>query len=135
MLCGLAQLVKMFGRNVHGAVKPCDRPAVKSKTGEHILVAQWGKELVFVDESFAVKDDLTAIVESQLQQVVAHDTGSGDPFQSVSLFHTLSARPCADRAFLGSKFTFFFQLFSIFLQKYSIRHGAHRLYVYYYGVL
>ena len=116
MLCGLAQLVKMFGRDVNGAVKPCDRPAVEGETGEHILVAQWGKELVLVDECFAVKDDATAIVESQLQQVVAHDTGSGDPFQSVSLFHTLSAHPCAGRAFLGSKFTLFFNYSSFFTE-------------------
>ena len=80
----------MFGGNVHGAVEPCDRPAVEGESGEHILVAQWGKELVLIDKRLAVEDDAAAVVEVQLQQVVAHDAGGSDPFQSVSLFHIVS---------------------------------------------
>ena len=87
LLRSLAQLVKMFGGNVHGAVEPCDRPTVKGKAGEHVLVAQRGKKLVLIDERLAVEDDTAAVVEVQLQQIVAHDAGSSDPFQSVILFH------------------------------------------------
>ena len=73
--------------DVHGAVEPCDRPAVEGEAGEHILVAQRGEKLVLRDERLAVEDDTAAVVEVQLQQIVAHDAGGSDPFQSVSLFH------------------------------------------------
>ena len=76
----------MFRRDVHGAVEPCECPAVEGESGEHVLVAQWGKELVLIDKRLAVEDDAAAVVEVQLQQVVAHDTGGSDPFQSVALW-------------------------------------------------
>ena len=71
----------MFGCDIHGAVEPCDRPAVEREAGEHLFVAQWGKELVLIDEWQAVEDDTAAVVKVQFQQVVAHDAGGGDPFQ------------------------------------------------------
>lgn len=82
----------MFRRDVHGAVEPCDCPAVEGESGEHVLVAQWGKELVLIDKRLAVEDDTAAVVEVQLQQVVAHNAGGSDPFQSVSLFHIVSIK-------------------------------------------
>ena len=86
MLRGLTKLVKMLGGDVHGAVEPCDRPTVESEMGEHFFVAQRGKELVLIDKRLAVEDDAAAVVEVQLQQVVAHDAGGSDPFQSVALW-------------------------------------------------
>ena len=77
----------MFRRDVHGAVEPCDCPAVEGESGEHVLVAQRGKELVLIDKRQAVEDDAAAVVEVQLQQIVAHDAGGCNPFQSVCLFH------------------------------------------------
>ena len=82
----------MLGRDVHGAVEPCDRPTVESEMGEHFFVAQRGKELVLIDKRLAVEDDAAAVVEVQLQQVVAHDAGGSDPFQSVCLFHIVSIK-------------------------------------------
>ena len=82
----------MLGGDVHGAVEPCDRPAVEGEAGEHILVAQRGEKLVLRDERLAVEDDAAAVVEVQLQQVVAHDAGGSDPFQSVCLFHIVSIK-------------------------------------------
>ena len=82
----------MLGRDVYGAVEPCDRPAVEGETGEHVLVSQRSKELVLIDKRLAVEDDAAAVVEVQLQQVVAHDAGGSDPFQSVCLFHIVSIK-------------------------------------------
>lgn len=56
------------------AVEPCDCPAVEGESGEHVLVAQWGKELVLIDKRLAVEDDAATVVEVQLQQVVARDS-------------------------------------------------------------
>ena len=82
----------MLGGNVHGAVEPSNRPAVEGEAGEHVLITQRGKELVLIDERLAVEYDAAAVVEVQLQQVVAHDAGGSDPFQSVSLFHIVSIK-------------------------------------------
>ena len=62
----LAQLVKMLGGDVDGAVEPADRPAVEVEAVEHGLVAQRGKELVLLDERQAVKNTLATIVEGQV---------------------------------------------------------------------
>ena len=88
----LTLLIKILGRNVNGIVEPCDRPAIEGEVGEHVLVAQWGEELVLIDERLAVEDDTATVVEVQLQQVVAHDAGGSDPFQSVCLFHIVSIK-------------------------------------------
>ena len=90
ILCYHPHLVKMFGGNVHGAVKPCDRPAIEGEVGEYVLIAQRGKELVLRDEWQTVEEDTAIVVEFLLQQVVVHDMGGSDPFQSVSLFHIFS---------------------------------------------
>ena len=91
-LCGFPHLIKILGRNVNGAVEPCDRPAVEGEVGEHVLVTQRGEELVLIDERLTVEDDAATVVEVQLQQVVAHDAGGSDPFQSVFLFHVVSIK-------------------------------------------
>jgi len=54
--------------------------------------AQRSEEFVLIDERLAVEDDTAAVVEIQLQQIIAHNTGVSDPFQSVSLFHIVSIK-------------------------------------------
>ena len=88
----LTLLIKILGRNVNGTVEPCDRPAIEGEVGEHILIAQWDEELVLIDERLTVEDDAAAVVEVQLQQVIAHDEGSSDPFQNVCLLHIVSIK-------------------------------------------
>ena len=82
-----AQLVKMFGGDVDGAVEPAHRPAVKVEAVEHGLVAQRGKELVLLDERQAVEDAFAAVVEGQVQPIAVKRAGGCDPFQNVLLVH------------------------------------------------
>ena len=79
----------MLRGDVDAAVEPADRPAVKVEVVEHGLVAQRGKELVFLDKRQAVEDALAAVVEGQVQPVVVECAGGCDPFEFVRLFHTL----------------------------------------------
>ena len=82
-------LIKMFRGNIQSAVEPADRPAVKIKTSENVFVTQRGKEFIFLNEGQTVENALTAVIESQMQPIVVEETGSGDPFQFVYLFHKL----------------------------------------------
>lgn len=56
----------MFWGDIQSAIKPADRPAVESKTGEYILIAQGGKDFVLHNEWQAVEYALTAIIEGQI---------------------------------------------------------------------
>ena len=90
ILRGLAKFVKMFGRDVDGAVEPCNRPAVKREAGKHVLVAQRGKELVLRDKRQTVEYDTAPVIKVQLQQIVTHDAGGCDPFPDFG-----DASPCS----------------------------------------
>lgn len=76
----MPHLVKMLGCNVHCAVEPANRPSVKVETIEHCSVAQWGKELILLNERQAVEDALTAIIEGQVQPIAIKGTGGCNPF-------------------------------------------------------
>ena len=62
-LCDMPHLVKMFGGNVNASVEPADRPSVKVEMVEYSFVAQWGKELILLNERQAVENALAAIIE------------------------------------------------------------------------
>ena len=71
----------MFWGNIQSAVKPTDRPAIESKTGEYILIAQGSKNLVLLNERQAVEYAHTAIIEGQIQPILIKCLGGYDPFQ------------------------------------------------------
>ena len=76
----MPHLVKMFGSDVNAAVEPANRPSVKVETIEHCSVAQWGKELILLNERQAVEDTLAAIIEGQVQPIAIKGTGGCNPF-------------------------------------------------------
>ncbi len=76
----MPHLVKMFGGDVNAAVEPTNRPSVKVETVEHCSVAQWGKELILLNERQAVEDALAAIIESQVQPITIKGAGGCNPF-------------------------------------------------------
>ena len=76
----MPHLVKMFGGDVNAAVEPANRPSVKVETVEHGSIAQWGKELVFLNEWQAVEDALAAIIEGQVQPIAIKGAGGCNPF-------------------------------------------------------
>ena len=79
-LCDMPHLVKMFRGDVNAAVEPANRPSVKVETVEHGSIAQWGKELIFLNERQAVEDALAAIIEGQVQPIAIKGTGGCNPF-------------------------------------------------------
>ena len=76
----MPHLVKMFGSDVNAAVKPANRPSVKVETIEHCSVAQWGKELILLNERQAVEDALAAVIEGQVQPIAIKGAGGCNPF-------------------------------------------------------
>jgi len=76
----MPHLIKMFGGDVNASVKPANRPSVKVETIEHCSVAQWGKELILLNERQAVEDTLAAIIEGQVQPIAIKGTGGCNPF-------------------------------------------------------
>ena len=57
--------IKMLWSDIDRTAEPSDCPAVEVEAGKHILVAQWGKELILRDERLAVEDAALTIVEGQ----------------------------------------------------------------------
>jgi hypothetical protein len=47
---------------------------------EHSSVAQWGKELILLNERQAVEDALAAIIEGQVQPIAIKGAGGCNPF-------------------------------------------------------
>lgn len=76
----MPHLVKMFGGNVNASVEPADRPSVKVKMVEYSFVAQWGKELILLNERQAVENAFAAIIEGQVQPIAIKGTGGCNPF-------------------------------------------------------
>ena len=76
----MPHLVKMFGGDVNAAVEPANRPSVKVEMVEHNSIAQWGKELILLNERQAVEDTLAAIIEGQVQPIAINGTGGCNPF-------------------------------------------------------
>lgn len=77
----MPHLVKMFGGNVNAAVEPANRPSVEVDAVEYGSVAQWGKELILLNERQAVENALAAIIEGQVQPIAIKGTGGCNPFQ------------------------------------------------------
>ena len=82
----MPHLVKMFGGDVNTAVEPADRPSVEVDAVEHGSVAQWGKELILLNERQAVEDALAAIIEGQVQPIAIKGADGCNPFQGVALW-------------------------------------------------
>ena len=80
----MPHLVKMFGSYVDAAIEPADCPSVKVETFEHCSVAQWGKELILLNERQAVEDTLAAIIEGQVQPIAIKGAGGCNPFLGCS---------------------------------------------------
>ncbi len=76
----MPHLVKMFGGDVNAAVEPANRPSVEVDAVEHGSVAQWGKELILLNERQAVEDALAAIIEGQVQPIAIKGAGGCNPF-------------------------------------------------------
>lgn len=76
----MPHLVKMLGGDVNAATEPANRPSVKVEMVEHCSVAQWGKELIFLNERQAVEDALAAIIEGQVQPIAIKGAGGCNPF-------------------------------------------------------
>jgi len=76
----MPHLVKMFGGDVNAAAEPANRPSVKVEMVEHSSVAQWGKELILLNERLAVENAFAAIIEGQVQPIAIKGTGGCNPF-------------------------------------------------------
>ena len=76
----MPHLIKMLGGDVNAAVEPANRPSVKVEMVEHSSVAQWGIELILLNERQAVEDAFAAIIEGQVQHIAIKGAGGCNPF-------------------------------------------------------